>query len=168
MKSNNGFRYQYNKLLKRLYIIHRQTYDCPNLQLSMECYFINSFYIIYSKYKKPKEIFSFLCDVTFMTNLWFDMCKIDRLYNINDNFKLIDSFWSCLASQSQEWSAQSQKKYGHRLSEWSLSFNRFANYWRDSFFRIKCNRLEKKEKMVRDGNIESHLPLHKFLLLPTL
>ena len=118
--------------------------------------------------KNPKEIFSFLCDVTFMTNLWFDMCKIDRLCNINDNFNLIDSFWSCLASQSQEWSAQSQKKYGHRLSEWSLSFNRFANYWRDSFFRIKCNRLEKKEKMVRDGNIESHLPLHKFLLLPTL
>ena len=118
--------------------------------------------------KNPNGIFSFLCDVTFMTNLWFDMCKIDRLCNINDNFNLIDSFWSCLASQSQEWSAQSQKKYGHRLSEWSLSFNRFANYWRDSFFRIKCNRLEKKEKMVRDGIIESHLPLHKFLLLPTL
>ena len=122
-------------------------YSVVVMKICISNYIISS--IDFFKVESQKKSFSFQFDGTFMTNLWFDMCKIDRLNNINDNFKLIDSFWSCLASQSQEWSAQSQKKYGHRLSEWSLSFNRFANYWRDSFVpKIKCNRWKKKRKWI--------------------
>ena len=127
-------------------ILYQTSFGCNYENLYFK---LHHFFHRFLQSRKPKKSFSFQFDGTFMTNLWFDMCKIDRLNNINDNFKLIDSFWSCLASQSQEWSAQSQKKYGHRLSEWSLSFNRFANYWRDSFIpKIKCNRWKKKRKWI--------------------
>ena len=50
----------------------RITDNYPSLQLSIECYFINLFYVIYSKYEKPKInlLLSMWCDFYDKFMIW--------------------------------------------------------------------------------------------------
>ena len=88
--------------------------------------------------------------------------KIDHLYKIRQ-FQL-DRFLLKLFGKAILGIKRSISKEIWAKIEWMIiEFQSICELLTWFLLSVKCKRKRKKEKMDRDRNIESHLPLHKFL-----
>ena len=132
----------------------------PNQNLFMECYIINVSYEIFSKYQKPKrDLFvSMWCDFYDKFMIWHVQNRSSVQYQ--RQFQL-DRFLLKLFGKAILGIKRSISKEIWAKIEWMIiEFQSICELLTWFLLPVKCNR-KKKEKMDRDRNIESHLPLRE-------